>query len=347
MLGLQIQEVNLNNENEVREVIEYLSAFHLRFEKDIDYTILVKDNNKIIGTCSKSGSILKAFAVDSEYQGQGVSSYMVSFMLDEMFNKGIHHSFVFTKKDNREIFKSIGFKVLFEAEGVTLLEHGIYDINDYLNKIIKKYNLDTTVPKAALVMNCNPFTLGHKYLIEKASEENKEVLVFIVEEDKSSFPFEERINLVREGTGHLNNVKVIEGGEYIISSATFPSYFLREEDDKLKAYTEIDSGIFAEYFCKKLNIVRRYVGKEPYCSVTSAYNSALKHILSGGGIELIEIERLENKDGYISASNVRRLLKDNKLQEAYNMIPKATWEFLNSNKGKEIMENLKATDSPH
>ena len=39
-------------------------------------------------------------------------------------------------------------------------------------------------------MNCNPFTLGHKYIVEKAARENDNVIIFVVEEDKSSFPIQ-------------------------------------------------------------------------------------------------------------------------------------------------------------
>lgn len=347
MIGLQIQEVNLSNENEIKMVKEYLNKFNLNYEEDIDYTIFMKDNDRIIGTCSKSKNILKCFAVDEEYQGQGVSSAMVTTMLDEMFNNNIYHSFVFTKKKNKGIFTSIGFKVLYEAEEVILLEHGIYDINNYLDKLIVKYSIDAELPKAALVMNCNPFTLGHKYLIERASMENNEVLVFIVEEDKSTFPFEDRLNLVKLGVKHLKNVKVIAGGEYIISSATFPSYFLREEGSKLKAYTQIDAGIFSRFFAKKLNITKRYVGNEPYCQVTRAYNEALKEILYNYGIELIEITRMQDDYGAVSASRVRNLLKANKFQEVCKMVPEVTWNFINSEQGKEIVEKLRNTDAPH
>ncbi len=347
MIGLQIHEVNLSNPNEIAQVEEYLNKFNLKYEKDIDYSIFMKDNDKVIGTCSKSKNILKGFAVDEGYQGQGVSSTMVTAMLDEMFNENIYHSFVFTKNSNKDIFTSMGFKVLYEAEEVILLEHGIYDINSYLDKLIDKYSIDTTLEKAALVMNCNPFTLGHRYLLEKASQENNEVLVFIVEEDKSTFPFEQRLNLVTEGVKDLKNVKVIAGGEYIISSATFPSYFLREEGSKLKAYTQIDAGIFSKFFSKKLNITKRYVGNEPYCQVTRAYNAALKEILNNYHIEVIEVDRLELAHEAVSASKVRSLLKSNDLQEVRKIVPKVTWDFINTQKGKEIVEKLKNTDAPH
>jgi [citrate (pro-3S)-lyase] ligase len=196
-------------------------------------------------------------------------------------------------------------------------------------------------------MNCNPFTLGHKYLIEEAASKAKEVLVFIVEEDKSSFPFNCRYAMVKEGVSHLPNVKVIKGGEYIISAATFPSYFLRQEDERLKAYTTLDATIFGRYFCETLNITKRFIGEEPYCKVTDAYNDSLKDILPIYGVEVVEVKRKALLGDIISASKVRKLIKEGKMTEIGHIVPRSTWEFLNTMVGKEIMARIKLSDSPH
>ena len=346
MYGLEVQRLNLNSKEERLELENFLNKFNLNLDKDVDYSLVIKENGAIKATCSKAKSVLKCFAVDESMRGEGISSTLVTELINKLFEEGIYHSFIFTKPENVSIFSSLGFKVVNQAKDVALLESGIYDINSYLDRLIKNYKLDST-EKAALVMNCNPFTLGHKYLIEKAAEENKEVIVFIVEEDKSLFPFEDRYNLVKEGTKHLKNVKVIPGGEYIISSATFPSYFLREEGVKLRAYTELDAGIFAKYFCKKLNITKRYVGTEPYCNVTNAYNESLKSILNDNGIELCLVERKKQGDYQISASTVRQFIREDKFEELKNILPEVTLEFLNSDKGRKIIEKIKASNTPH
>lgn len=196
-------------------------------------------------------------------------------------------------------------------------------------------------------MNCNPFTLGHKYIVETAAKENKNVIIFVVEEDKSAFPFKNRFELIKEGVKEFENVTVIPGGEYIISSATFPNYFLRKDDNVLKEYTKIDGNVFGKYFCKELNIVRRYVGTEPYCKVTNTYNETLKEVLPKYGVEVKLIERKETGDEAISASRVRALLKEGKLEEVRELVPATTFEFLNSEAGVEIIERLKVSDKPH
>lgn len=346
MYGFEVEKINLKNQIERDEVEKFLERFGLILDKDVEHTLVIRDNGSIKATCSKAKNVLKCFAVSDEWRGEGVTATLITALIDKLFEEGIYHSFIFTKPDKVQVFEALNFKLIHKVDKAALLENGLYDINKYLDNLIKKYDI-TSMEKTALVMNCNPFTLGHKYLIEKAAKESEEVIVFIVEEDKSLFPFKVRYNLVKEGVAHLKNVKVIPGGEYIISSATFPSYFLREEGVKLKAYTELDANIFGKYFCRKLNITKRYVGKEPFCNVTRAYNETLESVLRDYGVELVEIERKENEGKIISASMIRELIKEDKTNEIKYFVPENTFEFLSSNEGKEIMEKIKVSNSPH
>ena len=346
MYGYEPERVNVKNEAERREVEEFLKSFDLNLDNDVDYTIVIRKDNQIIATCSKAKNVLKCFAVSEELRGEGITSTLISHLIDKLFEEGIYHSFIFTKPSKAHIFQALNFKLIHEANDVALLENGIYDINKALDTMAKKYNIGDGA-KAALVMNCNPFTLGHQYVIEEAAKRSSEVLVFIVEENRSLFPFNVRYDLVTKGVAHLKNVKVIPGGEYIISSATFPSYFLREEGSKLKAYTELDASVFGKYFCKRFNITKRFVGEEPYCKVTNEYNNALKKVLPQYGVELCEIQRKQYKADAISASSVRELIKRDKLEAVKDIVPKVTWEFLNTSLGKEIVEKIKISNTPH
>jgi [citrate (pro-3S)-lyase] ligase len=342
-----VERVNLKDDYRVKEVKRFLQTFDLELDDNVDYTIVIRQNDEIKATCSKSKNVFKCFAVSDDLQGEGVSAILMGAVSDKLFEEGIYHSFIFTKIRNIQIFESFGYKLIHEVENVALLESGIYDIKRYLEDMQVEYNIDRTTKKAALVVNCNPFTLGHKYLIEEAAADCTEVLVFVVEEDKSSFPFRFRYTMVKEGVSHLPNVQVIKGGEYIISEATFPSYFLRKEDERLKAYTTLDASIFGRYFCETLNITRRYIGEEPYCKVTSSYNDSLKEILPSYGVEVIEVKRKDFMGDIISASKVRTLIREGKVSEIKQIVPVSTWEFLNTKEGKEIMGKIESSDSPH
>jgi [citrate (pro-3S)-lyase] ligase len=347
-----VEKLHLNNEEEVVEVREFLSNFELDFEDDIDYTVVIRNNNKIVATCSKSKDILKGFAVDDSIQGEGITNLLVKSIQDRLFQEGIFHSFIFTKPIYEITFKSLGYKLIAKTDKVILLEYGFSGIEKTLEKMKNKYNIDDTTPKTAIVMNCNPFTLGHRYLIEKASEISEKVLIFIVEEDKSLFPFKARYEIVKKGVEDLTNVTVIPGGKYIISSATFPAYFLREESEFLSAYTRLDATIFAQYFCKKFNITKRLLGEEPYCPITKVYNDNLMAILGEYGVkvEILPRKYIETEENYISASKVRNLIKKEgveALNHLSNLIPDVTLKYLKTEEGKAVIEKIITSNTPH
>ncbi len=332
-----IETVWLKSESKIKSIKEFLDKFSLKFEEDIDYSVIIKDKNQIIGTCSKSGNIVKCLAIMEDYRGYGISIKLMNNVMDRIFQEGFSHIFAFTENKNMDIFESLGFNLIYNTKSCSVFENGVYDIKRYLDLLDKKYSIGQN-EKGALVMNCNPMTLGHLHLIEFACSNEKEVLLFVVEEDKSIFKFKDRIKIIKDATEHLKNLKVIESGEYIISSATFPTYFIKKEDERIKTYTEIDVGIFGRYFCKKFNIKRRYVAEEPFDLVTNQYNSAMKEILPKYGTLVCEIERAKINEIPVSASYVRKLIFENKLDEAFTLMPKASSDFLKSDDGRKIIE---------
>ena len=190
-------------------------------------------------------------------------------------------------------------------------------------------------------MNANPFTLGHLYLIEKASKENDILYLFIVSEDKSIFPFNIRKKLVIEGTSHLKNIIYHDSGPYIISSATFPSYFQKDENDVIESHANIDLEIFVK-IAKNLDINVRYVGEEPKSIVTGIYNKIMETKLPQYGIKCIVVPRKnENSGEIISASNVRKLIKDGDFDKIKEMVPECTYKYLISPEAKYVIEKIK------
>jgi len=144
----------------------------------------------------------------------------------------------------------------------------------------------------------------------------------------------------------LNNVHVIPGGRYIISSNTFPSYFLREEE-KSSQYMEIDLKIFGKYIGPVFNIEKRYAGSEPYCSMTNSYNEGMKKILPGYGIEITEVERYEIDGSAVSASMVRERIREDRFEDIKDLVCSEVYEFLVSEEGEETVRRIKASHSMH
>ena len=194
-------------------------------------------------------------------------------------------------------------------------------------------------------MNANHFTLGHQYLIEKASNENDILHLFIVSEDKSIVPFNIRKKLIMEGTKHLNNIIYHDSGPYIISSSTFPSYFQKDEKDVIESHANLDIEIFVK-IAKVLNINVRYVGEEPTSLVTGIYNQLMIKKLPENGIKCIVVPRKMNIDGnnIISASGVREAIKKDKMDEIKNMVPECTYKFFSSEEGKNIVKKIQKMD---
>jgi [citrate (pro-3S)-lyase] ligase len=180
----------------------------------------------------------------------------------------------------------------------------------------------------SIVMNCNPFTLGHRYLVEQAACCVRHLYIFAVEEDKSIFPFEDRIKLIKAGTSDLPNVTVLPSGKFIISSLTFSDYFNKSELQYRPIDPSMDVSLFGKEIAPVLNITVRFAGEEPLDKVTKQYNDTMKRILPEYGIEFVEIPRKKYGNQVISASRVRKLLEDKNFNEIKNIVPETTLEYL-------------------
>ena len=164
------------------------------------------------------------------------------------------------------------------------MENNPKGIETYLEELRRRRRDGDRI--GAIVMNCNPFTLGHQYLIEQAARNSDVVHIFLVWENRSIFPNEVRLRLLREGTSHLDNVVIHKGKDYIISNSTFPSYFLKEKSTVVKSHAMLDVKIFAEYIVPTLGINQRFVGEEPTDYVTNEYNKTMLETLPKYNVEV-------------------------------------------------------------
>ncbi|ONI45044.1 hypothetical protein AN642_01880 [Epulopiscium sp. SCG-B10WGA-EpuloA2] len=221
----------------------------------------------------------------------------------------------FMQNEIDDIFKC------YMPQGFPVLEQYIQNIKSVMGDKI----LGTV---GAIVVNCNPFTFGHRYLIELAAQKVDILLIFVVQEDRSIYTFEERFNLVKENLKDIENILVFSSGHFIISQLTFSMYFSKEDikDDVGDAQTDLE--IFGAKIAPELNITKRFVGEEPYCRVTNNYNQQMKEILPVFDIEVIEIPRKEIENEVISASKVRECIKTKNYALLKELVPPATYNFL-------------------
>jgi [citrate (pro-3S)-lyase] ligase len=351
------ETLDLDNPFDVRLVKDFLFSLGFEFDPlEVECTMIVYNlSGEIVGTGSHMGRILKYVAVAPKFRDTTAFALIVTYMTEKLL-KIYKHTFVFTRPENSVRFCGLGYTLIAAAEPLyAVLEFGfesIFTYQDYLKTLIVPVKNGAV---AAIVVNCNPFTNGHKFLIEKAASENQVVYLFVVEEDLSAFPFSVRWELIRSGISHLKNVVMVRGGMYIVSGTIFPAYFLKNEtaDDVLQKQAELDVKTFANYVVPVLGIKKRYVGTENYCKTTEAYNLAMKKILPAFGVEVIEVTRVantllsDNSPDYISASKVREAIKSDKLDEVLDFLPDPTRDFLFSDASLEIRLKIKQGEGRH
>ena len=342
--------LNPHNPYAVKKLERFLLSQGFQYNPSaVDYTMVLYDAQGIIaGTGSYQGQVLKYIVVGPEHRGSNAASTIVTHLINVLM-KQHQQIFAFTRPENTTVFEGLGFQEVATAKPLyTLLEFGYRSIRDYQTYLRAKKITPPAQDIAAIVVNCNPFSNGHKYLIETAASENDVVYLFVVEEDRSMFPFADRWKLVNEGVRRLSNVITIKGGPYVVSGATFPSYFLQKEsiDQVIESQTKLDVTIFAKHIVPVLGITKRYVGTEPYSPTTAAYNEAMKIILPTYGVQVIELERkadgqnAEGNPNYISATKIRDAIREDNLSAITHFLPPVTQEYFLSENFQAVKTRL-------
>ena len=213
----------------------------------------------------------------------------------------------------------------------------------YLNTTTPQH-LNTTPPRGGVVvMNCNPFTLGHRYLIEQAAKQVERLYVMVVREDCSLFAYTERKAMVEQGVADIENVNVIDGSDYAISRATFPTYFLKRLDDAADTQMLLDLDLFRRHIAPALGATVRFVGTEPTDQLTRRYNQLMHEALK----DVRETDRLE-KDGYaVSASRVRKAMEEGDMNTIRQLVPPTTLPYIIAHLATQALQaELDTTPKP-
>ena len=304
----------------------FLADAGLDYDEGVQFTANVLDEHgDIIATGSLDGGVLKCIAVSQEHQGEDLTATVLTRLMQEAFSRGRRHLLLFTKPKNEFLFTSLGFFTVARTRDTLLMENERGGVRRFVQSLVCPVR---TGRIGAVVVNCNPFTNGHLYLMETAAAQCDFLHIFVLSEDKSEFPTEVRLRLVREGTAGIPNAAVHPTGDYLISAATFPTYFIKEKARAEEIHCELDLTVFAECFAKEMNITVRFVGTEPFDAVTNEYNRQMKELLPRFGIEVVELPRKQAQGGAISASRVRALLHAGRLAEIRPLVPKTTLAHL-------------------
>lgn len=338
-VDLKIKRLWIEKDKEHRKAWkDLLNKSGINIEENVEYTVGLYDGDRLIGTGSIAGNVLKCIAIDKEYTGGRAINLLASHLMNVVFERGNNGCYVYTKPSATKSFEYLGFKEIARVpDELVFMEKAVYGFPQFLEDLKKEKVEGSSI--ASIVMNANPFTNGHLHLVETAAKENDVVHLFVLSEDASVFPAEDRFNLVKKGVAHLDNVYVHRTGNYMVSMATFPSYFLKETSNVTKIHATLDAIIFKKYIAPALSITRRYVSEEPYSISTNIYNQSMAEVFDGNP-QLIVIPRKKAGDSIISASRVRKLLAEGNLEKIKDLVPPTTYEYLISPKGEKIRNKL-------
>lgn len=337
------------------EVDALLEREGIHRDQHLDYTAAMLDEDyHVIATGSLFGNTLRCMAVSSDHQGESLMNAIVSHLVEVQYSRGNYHLFLYTKCDSARFFGNLGFYEITRVpeENIVFMENKRTGFQDYLAALQRETQqaeihgqaaLNQSGRVGAIVMNANPFTLGHRYLVEQARAACGVLHLFMVSEDVSLVPFSVRKKLIMEGTKDIPGIVYHEAGSYIISSATFPAYFQKGDNAVIRSQAGIDANIFTQ-IAAALGITDRFVGDEPTSVVTGIYNEILSTALPETGVACHIIPRKEADGKAISASTVRSCIHDGRLEEIRGLVPETTYRYFTSPEAAPVIERIRAAE---
>jgi [citrate (pro-3S)-lyase] ligase len=299
------------------QVERFLGDNALAFEEVDSYFVVTDGEGAILSGAGIKGDVIKCVAVAEEHRSEGLMAPLISHIIGLQGGRNLK---VFTKPEYRTVFESLGFHLLAEAPKAILLENGggLEAYVRYLAALPRKGVC------GVVVMNANPFTLGHRHLLEVALKQVDTLFVLPVKEDVSFFPYAERRSMLEAVPG----VVLAEGSAYQISAATFPTYFLKDLSEASETQMQLDIDLFARQIAPALGVSVRFVGEEPEDALTSRYNSLMAQMLPSFGISTVVVPRLRLDGVVVSASRVRRALLEGHFADAARLTPGSVHPYL-------------------
>lgn len=348
----EIREMPLTLKSVRNQVEAFLACNGLRLENVDEYVaVFAIGEDAILAGGGLAGNTIKCVAVGDTLRGTGMGTKLISHLVCVAASKGYDHQKVFTKPENQMVFTSLGFNMLAASPQAIFLENST-ELNTYCTEL---QTLQTAGKCGIIVMNANPFTHGHHYLVEQAAQQVDHLFVMVVHEDKSRFSYAERLTMVRQGCAGLGNVTVCSGSRYAVSSDTFPTYFLKQIDDATDEQILLDLDLFARHLAPALGVTIRFVGSEPTDALTRRYNQLMHKTLPGRGIAVVEIDRqvIPGADGQqvcdksISASLLRHYLDDRRFLAAADLAYHTTIPYLIAELAEcALLDELNTTPKP-
>ena len=337
-MAYTLSEIRKNDTRSQQKMDALLAKEGIRRDGNLDYSCGIFDDDwNLIATGSCFGNTLRCMAVDSSHQGEGLMNQVLTHLVEIQYGRGNSDLFLYTKPSTAMFFKDLGFYEIARSGDAVFTENRRNGFRRWLDSLESRPAEGSC---GAVVMNANPFTKGHRYLVERAAAENSLLHLFVLSEDAGPIPASVRLKLVEEGVKDLKNVVIHQSGPYIISSATFPSYFLKDADAAITAHAELDIAVFVR-IAERLGITVRYVGDEPFSHVTSLYNRIMQEKLPEKGIACRVVPRLEEGGKPVSASCVRQAIKEGRMEDLAAMLPECSLRYFLSEAAAPVVKAIR------
>lgn len=203
-----------------------------------------------------------------------------------------------------------------------------YIQRSYLDQYFMNYSGERYNTVGAVVIEGSPFNSGHRYIIEYASQKVDFVIVFVLQEDTSLFPFEERFQMIKKGIEDIPNIMVVPNGDFVLSMNNFPDYYKQNYSLTTGMNAEYDVNIFVDYIAKPLHITHRFAGEGVQGRVNKTYYEAMRRILPANGIEFVEIPKMAVGGEKVCTKQIQQYLEDEQYDIAFAFVPESTKRYL-------------------
>ena len=254
--------------------------FHIRFEKeaynhqdDLDKTdyyaaISPSGDDTIVAAGGLLRDTIRCIAVDDAVSDEHLANRLVTHLMEIVQRRGFPTVKVFTKPKYEEIFKSLAFNTIAITDNVVFMENSRQPLNRYIDHL---RTLAKPGVSGVIVMNCNPFTLGHKYLVEYASRQVDNLYIIPLLDSSAGFNYEERREMICRCSSFRKNRYADARLRVMI---LFHSYYSFLDPDRSRFFSASDTGTMDTYSLPSIVSLCRWTRTPNASCIVSSFSTS-------------------------------------------------------------------------
>lgn len=270
---VRFSEFDVTNERRVQKVKDFLDKNALELSDDVELFVTASEEGEMVACGGISGKILKCVAVTPRLRGQRFVLKVIDELLEAAKRRGQKELFLFSAPKNQAYFESHGFRLIESSGDEVILMENSDNLAQFKEGLRQKRVDGKNI--GSVVLCDSPLQERETALINQALEQCDWLHVFVVCQEGTHSPA--RTEALRQSLASFSRISVHENSEYLISKATFPTYFIKDQDHINALHGELDLKIFKRHIAPALGITHRFIGCES--DVNEAYNALMKELL--------------------------------------------------------------------